>query len=75
MTLTVSFETRVSKTLEDALAISKKHENFKSVREEAERLSIKLETLGNLENSLERMKRITESTAAAHFYLAQRYTQ
>ncbi len=75
ITLTVSFETRVSKTLEDALAISTKHENFKSVREEAERLSIKLETFGYLENSLESMKRISDSTAAAHFYLGKRYTQ
>jgi len=75
ITLTVSFETRVSKTLEDALAISTKHQNFKSVREEAERLSIKLETFGYLENSLESMKRISDSTAAAHFYLGKRYTQ
>tara|TARA_B100000787_G_scaffold84174_1_gene62002 strand:+ start:260 stop:1849 length:1590 start_codon:yes stop_codon:yes gene_type:complete len=65
----------VSKTLEDALAISTKHQNFKSVREEAERLSIKLETFGYLENSLESMKRISDSTAAAHFYLGKRYTQ
>ena len=75
ITLTVSFETRVSKTLEEALAISTKHQNFKSVREEAERLSIKLETFGYLENSLESMKRISDSTAAAHFYLGKRYTQ
>ena len=75
ITLTVSFETRVSKTLEEALAISTKHQNFKSVREEAERLSKKLETFGYLENSLESMKRISDSTAAAHFYLGKRYTQ
>ena len=75
ITLTVSFDTSVSKTLEDALAVATKHQDFKSVREEIERLSIELETFGYLENSLESMKRISDSTAAAHFYLGKRYTQ
>ena len=39
ITLTVSFETSMPKTLEDDLAITQKHEDFESVKKEIERLS------------------------------------
>ena len=75
ITLYVSFQTSIPKPLEDDLAITQKHDNFKSVEKEVERLSKKLEIFGYLENSLNSLKRISDSTVAARFYLGKRYTQ
>ena len=75
ITLTVSFETSIPKTIEDALVVSQKHQDFKSVKKEVERLSSELEKFGYLENSMKSMKRISDSTAAASFYIGKRYTQ
>ena len=75
ITLTVSFETSMPKTLEDDLAITQKHEDFESVKKEIERLSKKIEMFGYLENSLNSMERISDSTVAANFYIGKRYTQ
>jgi hypothetical protein len=63
------------KTLEDDLAITQKHEDFESVKKEIERLSKKIEMFGYLENSLNSMERISDSTVAANFYIGKRYTQ
>jgi len=48
ITLTVSFETSIPKTIEDALAVSQKHQDFNSVKKEVERISNELERFGYL---------------------------
>ena len=75
ITLTVSFETSIPKTIEDALVVSQKHQDFNSVKKEVDRISSELEKFGYLENSMKSMKRISDSTAAASFYIGKRYTQ
>ena len=75
ITLTVTYQTSLSKSSKDALGVSKKHKDFKSVSQEVERISSKLETLGYLENRLNSLKRVSDSAAAAHFFLGKKYTQ
>ena len=73
--LYVSFQTSIPKPIEDDLVIIQKHDDFKSIEKEVERLSEKLEIFGYLENSLNSLERISDSTVTASFYVGKRYTQ
>ena len=61
--------------LKYALDIVKEHQDFTSIKKETKRISKALEKYGYLESSLLGIKKLSDSTASATYYLGKKYTQ
>ncbi len=74
ITLTISSEITISKTLNDSLKRSENHQDFASVKKEAERISKTLTQIGYIENKLLLLEKVTDSTCNAHFFFGKKYS-
>ena len=75
ITLTLSTEISMPENLKYALDIVKEHQDFTSIKKETKRISKALEKYGYLESSLLGIKKLSDSTASATYYLGKKYTQ
>jgi hypothetical protein len=72
--LTISSETSVSETLKDSLQLVKNHIDYKSIEDEATRISRTLEQFGYIESNLVRIDKINDSVCNAHYFFGKKYT-
>jgi hypothetical protein len=73
ITLSISSEITISESLNESLKYTQYHQDFNSVKREAEKISKTLAQIGYIENKLLRLEKTTDSTCNAHFYFGTKY--
>ena len=71
--LTLEAEKPISNSLKDSLTIENRFKDYNSLKHEADTVVIKLQRFGYLEAVLKNLKKTTDSTYTARYYLGEKF--